>query len=95
MNEELEFAAAEYVLGTLPADDRARVANQLSTNPELRAAVAGWQRRFAPLDGTAPPETPPETLWRAIENVTSGRVTTSARPDNANVMVLSAGEYSP
>lgn len=88
MNEELELTAAEFVLGTLPADERARVANQLSSNMELRAAVAGWQRRFAPLDETAPVERPPEALWRAIEYATSGVRSAAAVSDNSNVVEL-------
>ena len=76
MNDELQNDAAEYVLGTLPADERARFAARLETDPSLREAVRDWQRRLAPLDETAPEEAPPPRAWRAIEQATSA----GARP---------------
>ena len=40
MNEELDIAAAEYVLGTLSAEERADFAQRLEREPALREAVA-------------------------------------------------------
>ena len=39
MNEELDIAAAEYVLGTLSAEERADFAQRLEREPALREAV--------------------------------------------------------
>jgi anti-sigma-K factor RskA len=72
MNDELDIAAAEYVLGALPADERADFAMRLERDPELREAVRRWQARFAPLDAAVPPEAPPSALWQRIEAATGG-----------------------
>lgn len=74
MNDELQDEAAEYVLGTLPADERARFAERLRSDAALRAAVGDWQRRLAPLDDTAAAETPPESVWRDIERATDAGI---------------------
>lgn len=67
MTEELDITAAEFVLGTLPADERARFAARLGAEPELRAAVQQWQARLAPLDDAVPEEAPGPALWRGLE----------------------------
>lgn len=43
-------AAGEYVLGTLTADERAAFASAMERDASLRAAVADWEARLAPLD---------------------------------------------
>jgi len=72
MNAELQNDAAEYVLGTLPADERRRFAERLKQDAALAEAVGELQRRLAPLDDIAPEETPRPAVWRAIEQATSG-----------------------
>ncbi len=72
MSEELDIEAAEYVLGPLPADERARFAARLDRDPALREAVTAWQARLAPLDETAAAETPRAEVWRRIERAISG-----------------------
>ncbi len=86
MSEELRDEAAEYVLGTLPADERARFVERLQNDAALRAAVSAWQRRLAPLDDTAAPETPPQSVWRNIEQATAAAGETGA--SSANVIQL-------
>ncbi len=49
MSDEREIAAAEYVLGTLHADERTLFSATLATDEAAREAVAAWQKRFAPL----------------------------------------------
>ena len=72
MNEELDLEAGEYVLGTLPAEERARFARRLETDADLQASVRAWRARLAPLDETASPETPSAAVWHAVERATSG-----------------------
>ena len=48
MSEELDNTTAEYVLGTLPADERARFSERLRNDPALRA-------RGAPAAGAVSP----------------------------------------
>ena len=69
---ELEALAAEYVLGQLDAAQRREVEARLEREPELRAAVAFWEERLAGLALTAPEETPPPAVWRAVEARTIG-----------------------
>jgi anti-sigma-K factor RskA len=71
MNEELDIAAAEYVLGTLPADERALFVARLGSDPALQEAVRRWQAHLAPLDAAVPAENPPAGVWRAIERIVS------------------------
>ena len=49
MIEEPDIAAAEYVLGTLHADERTLFASVLAQDAEARAAVAAWEAKLAPL----------------------------------------------
>jgi anti-sigma-K factor RskA len=84
MSEELDNDAAEYVLGTLPADERARFAERLRTDPTLRAEVNRLQARLSPLDDLAAPVPPRPEVWATIERQT---LPTAA----ANVAAESAG----
>lgn len=59
--------AGEYVLGTLDAQRRRAVQARLPDDPALAQAVAAWEQRLAPLTQLAEPITPPERLWRRIE----------------------------
>ena len=47
---ERDALAGEYVLGTLDARAAAAVERAMATDPALRAAVAAWEARLAPLD---------------------------------------------
>ena len=88
MTEELENVAAEYVLGTLPADERARFALRLQSEPELRAAVQAWHARLAPLDEAAPPQMPSPAVWQGIERATADKAGIAGADAGANVVQL-------
>jgi len=66
MNEELDFVAGEYVLGTLSGEERARVASEAAIDSALMAAIDAWQRRLAPLISAGPVEVPTR-VWARIE----------------------------
>jgi anti-sigma-K factor RskA len=70
MSEELDNDAAEYVLGTLPADERARFVERMRNDRNLRAEVSRLQARLSPLDDLAPPATPRPEVWANIERLT-------------------------
>jgi anti-sigma-K factor RskA len=59
--------AAEYALGTLRGGARRRFETWLRDDRLLRAAVADWQGRLAPLAELQRPVTPPARVWEAIE----------------------------
>jgi anti-sigma-K factor RskA len=72
MNEEREIAAAEYVLGTLHADERTLFASVLAHDPEAQAAVAAWQNRLAPLSAAVVGVAPPPEIWDRIDGALPG-----------------------
>ncbi len=65
--EEIQDLASEYVLGTLSVTRRLEVAQRLTVDADLRAAVTAWQERLLPLTTLAEPVEPSPGLWRRIE----------------------------
>jgi len=88
MNDELDIAAAEYVLGTLPADERTAFAARLESEPALRAAVVQWQARLSSLDASAEAVTPRTDVWRAIEAAINERRGAAEFATASNVILL-------
>lgn len=64
--EELDLLAAEYVLGTLDAAERERIAADMPGNRELRLAVAWWEERLGRIGLLLSPVSPPSRTWRRI-----------------------------
>lgn len=71
MSNPLDELASEYVLGTLPDEQRAEVEQRLKYDIELRAAVDAWEQRLLPLTALAEPVPPSAQLWRRIERSTA------------------------
>lgn len=82
MSEELENTAAEYVLGTLPADERARFAERMKGDPALRAEVSRLQAHLSSLDESIPAERPRAEVWSEIERQTAGSTAPGASSSN-------------
>jgi len=66
LSDDLRAQAAEYVLGTLDADGRRAIEQQLGSNAALRAAIVQWEADLLPLASLAPPMAPSPQLWRRI-----------------------------
>jgi len=64
--ELLDRLAAEYVLGTLRYRARRRFERWL-LSPQVGALVKAWEVRLAGLEPQLEPVTPPDTVWRGIE----------------------------
>jgi anti-sigma-K factor RskA len=79
--DERDALAAEYVLGTLDADDHAAVAAALGRDRALSAAVYAWQDRLLSLTLNAAATAPSPALWPRIER---------SVPDSASVQATSA-----
>lgn len=72
MSNPLDELASEYVLGTLPSEQRAEVEQRLKQDAELRAAVDAWEQRLLPLTALAEPVPPSAQLWQRIERHIAG-----------------------
>ena len=64
--DDIDALAAEYVLGTLDADERAAVAARRGREPALERAIAAWEQRLAPLNGGVTEVAPPMGLRDAV-----------------------------
>ena len=65
--DALQQLAADYVLGTLSAAQRAQVQARLPQDAALREAVQAWEVRLAPIAELAEPDEPAANLWQRIE----------------------------
>ena len=64
--DEQDMQAAEYVMGALPPV-QARALEALALHDEsVRAGIAAWELRLAPLADLVVPEPPPPVLWRRL-----------------------------
>lgn len=64
--EEHRRIAAEYVLGTLDAGERADVRERMAADPGLAAQVRHWEERLAPLHELSASAQPPANLLDEI-----------------------------
>ncbi|WP_438766065.1 anti-sigma factor [Kushneria sp. TE3] len=65
--------AGEYVLGTLPFDERQAFEARLEREPALRRAVTEWEERFFPYNALTEPQTPSDFLWPRIQRSLKAR----------------------
>lgn len=80
--DDRDLRAAEYVLGSLSAPERAAMALEITVDPAARAAVRDWERRLAPLALAAPEVDPGPGLWPAIAAALPERPSVAAANDN-------------
>ena len=66
MDEDREGLAAEYVLGTLDAAERAQADALLAADAEFAAVVRQWERRLGELNVMVAPVEPPAPVWGKI-----------------------------
>jgi len=67
MQPELDGDLAEYVLGTLPAEARARIARAMAADADMRDAADRWAAWFADLEPLVRQVDPSPAVWREIE----------------------------
>lgn len=80
--DEIDGLAAEYVLGTLDADERLTAEARLASDPAFRAAVAAWAARLQPLSDALPPEAPGPGVYERIAARIDAPTETLAGPSN-------------
>jgi anti-sigma-K factor RskA len=76
-DDDRDAFAAEYVLGTLAADERAQAEALIATDPGFAETVRQWERRLGELNVMVEAVEPPADLWDKI---------------NANVETVSPAE---
>jgi anti-sigma-K factor RskA len=67
MDEDVNGFAAEYVLGTLNADERAQADALKLVDPGFAAKVLEWERRLGQLNVLVAPVEPPAAVWDRIK----------------------------
>jgi anti-sigma-K factor RskA len=77
--DEREAVAAEYVLGTLDAEERQAVERDMADDAGLAAILAAWERRLLPLAlALEPVEVPPRLRDRVMAAISATDAPTSA-----------------
>jgi anti-sigma-K factor RskA len=71
-DEDKEALAAEYVLGTLSADERDQAETLLSIDPRFEEAVREWERRLGELNVMVEAVEPPPQLWDKVKTKVEG-----------------------
>ena len=71
-SEDHIVLAAEYVLGTLDAEERNQVATMMAVDPDYRALVERWERRLGELNAMVGSVEPPPELWERIKAAAFG-----------------------
>jgi anti-sigma-K factor RskA len=66
-DDDKDVLAAEYVLGTLDADDRANAQMLLAIDPSFVATVARWERQLGELHSLVEAVEPPESMWERVK----------------------------
>jgi anti-sigma-K factor RskA len=83
-NQDLHELAAEFVLGTLDSDERARANERLNSDDQFRDLVRTWERRLGELHLMVEPVEPPAPIWDRIRGNIAGIAPTSdAEPSGA------------
>ncbi len=67
-----DMLAAEYVLGTLGADERKDTQDRIASDPAFAALVRLWERRLGELHVLTADMEPPAALWDAIKEKLAG-----------------------
>jgi len=67
-DEEMDGLAAEYVLGTLAADERANAEGLIASNPAFADSVRQWERRLGELNVMVEAVEPPPRVWDRIKS---------------------------
>jgi anti-sigma-K factor RskA len=71
--DDQELLAAEYVLGTLDAEERARARDLVTMDPAFAATVRAWERRLGELNVLVAAVEPPPDIWDHIKAGIAGR----------------------
>jgi anti-sigma-K factor RskA len=88
--DDIDGLAAEYVLGSLSAAERAEVEARRGSDAALDAAIEAWQVRLGPLSELAPGVEPPAHLFGRILTQIADQSGTQGR--SADVVPFRGGQ---
>ena len=78
--DDLDLQIAEYVLGTLPVDERNALSARRAGDPTLDARILEWEQRLSPLADAVEPVEPGPEVFAKIERALDR--------DDSNVIAL-------
>jgi anti-sigma-K factor RskA len=90
--DDLDMLAAEFVLGTLDARERATVVMRRQSEPDLDEMIVAWERRLAALADEVTPVTPDPDLYQRIKqqiDAIEARQTGASNDNEGNSNVIS------
>ena len=88
-HDELDMQIAEFVLGTLPADQRKALDARRQLDPALDAQILQWEDRLAGMTDEVTPVQPGPELLAQIERVLDQQSAQPVQPDHtASVVTL-------
>ena len=90
-DDDKETLAAEYVLGTLSADERGQAEALLSIDPRFEEAVRQWERRLGELNVMVEAVEPSPLLWEKVKARVDGL---AAAPQAAQSKAGDRGEFA-
>ena len=87
--DDLDMLVAEFVLGTLPASERAYLESRRNEDPEVDALILQWEERLGKLAEETEPVQPSPALFAKIEKALD-RVESTPREaaETSNVVAL-------
>jgi len=93
-DDHTHLLAAEYVIGTLDASERAGVAARRVHDPELDEAIRYWEARLSPLlddyESAEPPAHVKDLVLARIELQSNAEIGSMTQPENG---VMDAGHW--
>ena len=93
-DDDRDALAAEYVLGTLAADEREQAEALLVIDPGFAEIVRVWERRLGELNVMVEAVEPPPDVWDKIRADIGGTSRSDVKPESAFPAIGEAGTES-
>ncbi len=93
-DDDRDALAAEYVLGTLSADERDQTEALLAIDPGFAEIVRQWERRLGELNVMVEAVEPPPEIWERIRDEIAG-VPQERRDESAEAQLPAIEESAP
>ncbi len=87
-DDDRDALAAEYVLGTLSADERDQAEALLAIDPGFAEIVRQWERRLGELNVMVEAVEPPPEVWERIRDEIAGTQQRSVAPAEAQLPAI-------